>query len=75
MTMPRILADITKEELIAEVKRARRSERVYQAWVTILDWLMNKGMVEFQIINDLLTEFEDQEWSLERLEQELEKRL
>lgn len=69
------LADMNRFELIEEVKRVRRSERIYQAWVTILDWLMNKGMVEFQIINDLLTEFEDQEWSLERLEQELEKRL
>ena len=69
------LADMNRFELIEEVERVRRSERVYQAWVTILDWLMNKGMVEFQIINDLLTEFEDQEWSLERLEQELEKRL
>lgn len=73
--MPRTLADMTRFELIEEVKRVRRSERVYQAWVTILDWLMSKGMVEFQIINGLLTEFEDKEWSLERLEQELEKRL
>lgn len=73
--MPKTIADMNRFELIEEVERERRSERVYQAWVTILDWLMNKGMVEFQIINDLLMEFEDQEWSLERLEQELEKRL